>query len=307
MPICNFIQANNHRPCPVHCLGRDHCGVHTRIALELGPVRPGGCEHYMTGPYRWCHRDAIGGERLCRNHIGLRERQALGGVLHQAVVADRIAREDFQREIRGIDAAEQRARAVPPPPRPELQRLAEDRQNVHTAAVNRQTKEGEDRLLATPTDGRQVGLRILRVFSARAGTLRDVMYVMNDVNDWYSRTTIREPGDRLYGRLLEGLWALIDKQPHAVRGELITRLWQEMAESVGMCSEGHISRLINVMVGFDDNFNPPVSLGEVLQTKIAAIAAMDIPVTGKLSQARALMTELGLPASEQAPWLEALE
>ena len=307
MPICNFIQANNHRPCPVPCPGRDHCGVHTRPALELGPVRPGGCEHYMTNPYRWCHRDAIGGERLCQNHIALRERQALGGVLHQAAVADRIAREDFQREIRGIDAAEQRARAVPPPPRPELQRLAEDRQNVHTAAVNRQTKEGEDRLLATPTDGRQVGLRILRVFSARAGTLRDVMYVMNDVNDWYSRTTIREPGDRLYGRLLEGLWALIDKQPHAVRSELVTRLWQEMAESVGMCSEGHISRLINVMVGFDDNFNPPVSLGEVLQTKIAAIAAMDIPVTGKLSQARALMTELGLPASEQAPWLEALE
>jgi hypothetical protein len=133
------------------------------------------------------------------------------------------------------------------------------------------------------------------------------MYVMNDVNDWYSRSAIREPGDRLYGRLLEGLWALIDKQPHAVRGELITRLWEEMSESVGLCTEGHISRLVNVMVGFDDNFKPPVSLGEVLQAKIAAIAAMDIPVTGKLSQARAAMTELGLSASEQAPWLEALE
>jgi hypothetical protein len=61
------------------------------------------------------------------------------------------------------------------------------------------------------------------------------------------------------------------------------------------------------MVGFDDNFKPPVSMGEVLQAKIAAIAAMDIPTAGKLSQARAFMTEMGLPASEQAPWLEALE
>ena len=306
MPACNFIQANNHRPCPVNCLGRDHCGVHTRIALELGPVRPGGCEHYMTGPYRWCHRDTIGGERLCRNHIGLRERQALGGVLHQAVVADRIAREDFQREIRGIEAAEQRARNAVQP-RPELQRLAEDRQNVHTAAVNRQTRDGEDRLLTAPTDGRQVGLRILRMFAARAGTLHDVMFVMNDVNDWYSRTTIREPGDRLYGRLLEGLWALIDKQPPAVRSELITRLWEEMAESVGMCSEGHISRLINVMVGFDDNFNPPVSMGEVLQNKIASIATSNVSQDIKRIQARFFMTKLGLSSSEQAPWLEALE
>jgi hypothetical protein len=190
---------------------------------------------------------------------------------------------------------------------PDLQRLAEDRQNVHTAAVTRQTKAGEDRLLAETTDGRQVGLRILRVFSCRAGTLRDVMYVMIDVNDWYNRTTIRVPGDRLYGRLLEGLWALIDRQPKDVKNELFNRLWEEMSESVGLCTEGHISRLVNVMVGFDDNFKPPVSLGEVLQTKIAAIAAMDIPVTGKLSQARAAMTDLGLSASEQAPWLEALE
>ena len=118
---------------------------------------------------------------------------------------------------------------------------------------------------------------------------------------------IRVPGDRLYGRLLEGLWALIDSQPREVKSELITRLWEEMSESVGLCTEGHISRLVNVMVGFDDNFKPPVSLGEVLQTKIAAIAAMTIPTSGKLSQARAFMTDLGLPASEQAPWLEALE
>ena len=308
MPICNFIQANNHRACQVECGDHAHCGVHTRIALALGPVRPGGCEHYMTNPYHWCSRTVVPTHRLCPAHLARREREARADRgLREAIAAARVVEEDFRREIRGIEAAAQRARAVPPPPRPELQRLAEDRQNVHTAAVNRQTKEGEERLLATPTDGRQVGLRILRVFASRAGTLRDVMYVMNDVNDWYSRTTIREPGDRLYGRLLEGLWVLIDSQPSAVKSELINRLWQEMAESVNMCSEGHISRLINVMVGFDDSFKPPVSLGDVLQTKIAAIAAMDIPVTGKLSQARTLMTELGLSPSEQAPWLEALE
>ena len=314
MPICNFVQAINHRPCQVECGDHPHCGVHTRIALALGPVRPGGCEHYMTGPYRWCHRDAIGGDRLCRNHIGLRERQAVAGhVLHQAIAAARIVHEAFRGEIRvhnGIhvaDAAVGGGGEAPRRPVPELQRLAQDRQNVHTAAVNRQTKEGEERLLTTPTDGRQVGLRILRVFAARAGTLRDVMHVMNDVNEWYSRTTIREPGDRLYGRLLEGLWALIDNQPRHVKDELVLRLWEEMTESVGMCSEGHISRLINVMVGFDDNFKPPVSLGEVLQTKIAGIAAMNIPVTDKLSQARSLMTDLGVPSVEQTAWLEALE
>jgi hypothetical protein len=130
------------------------------------------------------------------------------------------------------------------------------------------------------------------------------MYVMNDVNDWYSRTTIREPGDRLYGRLLEGLWTLIDNQPRPVKDELINRLWQEMVESVGMCSEGHISRLVNVMVGFDDNFKPPVSLGEVLQNKIAAIAMSGAP--DMVIQAKSFMDSLGIPLAEQQPWLEAL-
>jgi len=302
MPICNFIQANTHQPCQVHCHDR-HCGVHTRPAEMLGPVRPGGCEHYSTRPYRWCTHNAVDGERLCVGHVARRDLDARERRIQQDARWDRMLVEQRQ-PARHVDILQRMAVAAIIP---DLQRLAQDSQNVHTAPVNRQTKEGEDRLLATTTDGRQVGLRILRAFSFRAGTLRDVMYVMNDVNDWYNRTTIRNPGDRLYGRLLEGLWALIDRQPQDVKAELIHRLWQEMVESVGMCSEGHIARLVNVMVGFDDNFKPPVSLGEVLQTKMAAIAALNIPVTGKLSQARELMTELGLSSGEQAAWLEALE
>ena len=269
----------------------------------LGPPRPGGCEHYRTGPYRWCTHNAVDGERLCRRHVDQRDFDARERRIQQDARWGLLA-EQRQQPARHVDILQRMAVAAVIP---DLQRLAQDSQNVHTPAVNRQTKAGEDRLLAVATDGRQVGLRILRVFSARAGVLRDVLYVMNDVNDWYNRTTIRVPGDRLYGRLLEGLWALIDSQPREVKSELITRLWEEMSESVGLCTEGHISRLVNVMVGFDDNFKPPVSLGEVLQTKIAAIAAMTIPTSGKLSQARAFMTDLGLPASEQAPWLEALE
>jgi hypothetical protein len=188
-----------------------------------------------------------------------------------------------------------------------LERIARDPQNIHTTAVVRHTNAGEEKLLAVRTDGRSVGLRVLRSFAARGGTLGGVLRVANDVEQWYNRGTCRTAGDRLYARCLEGLWTLIEQQPDKVRAELKARLWEEASESVGMCCEGHIARLVNVMAGFDESFRPRVSVGEAIQTKIAEIAKMGVPTEDKVALARAYLTELAISAEEQAPWLEALE
>jgi len=190
-----------------------------------------------------------------------------------------------------------------PAPGP-LGRIAADRQNVHTAAVVKQTNAGEAKLLAEPGDGKQVGLRIARVFAARMGNLPAFLRVLNDIDHWYQTPNCRQPGDRLYGKVLEGLYHTIMRQPEPVQKELFNRLWEEASESVGMCCEGHLSRLVNVMAGFDDAFKSSVSLGEALQSKMAAIAASG--AADAVEQAKAYMTELGMPAAEQAPWLEAL-
>jgi hypothetical protein len=60
-----------------------------------------------------------------------------------------------------------------------------------------------------------------------------------------------------------------------------------------------------VMVGFDDAFKPPVSTGEMLQNKMAAIAAKEVDTEIKQSEARDVFAELGIPVAEQAAWLEA--
>jgi hypothetical protein len=172
--------------------------------------------------------------------------------------------------------------------------------------VAKQTTEGEAKLLAVKGDSHQVGLRILRVFAARAGSLQQVMRVMNDIDHWYNQRNCRTMGDRLYAKVLEGLWHTIQAQPEAERVELLQRLWEEASESVGMCCEGHISRLVNVMVGFDSAFAPPVSQGEILQNKMAALAAMSVEADVRVAYARAFMNELGMPEGDQAPWLEAL-
>jgi len=64
-----------------------------------------------------------------------------------------------------------------------------------------------------------------------------------------------------------------------------------------MCCIGHINRLVNVLVGFDDSFKPQMSKGEILQNKFSEFAKMEDD-TEKYVQATALLAELGVIGEE---------
>jgi hypothetical protein len=102
------------------------------------------------------------------------------------------------------------------------------------------------------------------------------------------------------------LYELIRTIPNEeTRQELVKRAFEECSESVSMCCEGHLSRLCNVMVGFDDAFMPPVSTAEILQNKMGAISLLDISTEEKIEQAKKVLEELGVPSIEHEVWLEA--
>ena len=127
-----------------------------------------------------------------------------------------------------------------------------------------------------------------------------------DVNKWFNTDTCRQQGDKLYKHVLRGLVAYIGKvHDPETRQELWKRSWQECDEAVGMCCEGHISRLCNVLVGFDDAFKPPVSFAEILQAKMAAISIMDVSTEDKLQQANTFFNEYAIPQDQRQAWLDA--
>jgi hypothetical protein len=130
--------------------------------------------------------------------------------------------------------------------------------------------------------------------------------VANDVNRWFNTKDCRGVNDNLYRKLLRGLVAMISSESDDERKtELYRRLWEECLEATGMCCEGHISRLCNVLVGFDEAFQPPVPFGEILQSKMAAIAGLDVSEEEKRRQATAFFDEYATPAEERAAWLDA--
>lgn len=210
--------------------------------------------------------------------------------------------EELIMELQDVTAEEiaARHRAFPIEPvednRPELQRIADDRQNVHTGPVNQQTNTSLARLLETPIPPRQDTLKEIGRYTRKKR-------IQKDMEKWYSIESCRQDGDWLYKRALDGLWARVKTSEH--RDELTKRLVEEVTESVSMCCDGHIARLCNVLVGFDDMFVPQMSTGEALQQKLAAISMLDISVEAKVFEAWAVFEELAIPMEEREVWIDA--
>lgn len=196
----------------------------------------------------------------------------------------------------------------PPPPARELGRLARDTQNVHTRVVTDQTNTATDKLLAfkVPETQQTEKTMALAWLGGMNVSYNGFLRVASDVNRWFTTKDCRAPDDNLYRKLLRGLVAMIASEKDDERKtEMYRRLWEECVEATGMCCEGHISRLCNVLVGFDDAFQPPVAFGELLQSKMAAIAGLDVSEEEKRRQATAFFDEYATPAEERAAWLDA--
>lgn len=188
----------------------------------------------------------------------------------------------------------------------ELAALARDTQNVHTGVVNKQTRTSMNLMIsATVPKGQRTLDEILTawVMDLKIGAAMSEVY--KDMLYWADKNMIINDGDYLYRRALRGLWAKIKSYDYETRMELTKRLWEECNESVGMCAQGHLSRLANVLVGFDAQFKSPQSLKESLQEALAYISTLEEPVESKILKATQLMDELELPQEERQVWLDA--
>lgn len=248
--------------------------------------------------------------RLFREH-DVRVRIPLGPFEHIFV--------DYVAWVRGGRVGDRPNTALPDPVAPaaarapELGRIALDRQNVHTRIVSEQTNKIQAKLFEKGGDTNkrlsQFPKMAIATWLMKGWLSFDRLPDLSrDLHRFYSLKMVRQENDYLYRRMFNAAATIIKNEPDRERQmELTRRLCEECVESIGMCAEGHLTRLCNVFVGFDDAFQPPVAVGELLQQKIAAISTMDVPLEERLKQARAVFAELHIPDAEQAPWVEAIE
>jgi hypothetical protein len=203
---------------------------------------------------------------------------------------------------------------LPPVPRLDLtglRNIAADRQNVHTAAVSLQTNVLHAKLLEKGGDNnkRTTGPKIMIAHWLVAGylPLQYLSQLAADIHRFYSFESIRTPSDWLYRRLLNAAAVVIEKtEDDETTKELRKRLFQECFESIGMCTEGHLTRICNVFVGFDAAFVSPVPKGELIQQRMVAIVHSEGSTESKLEQAKLAFEELAVPVEDRTAWLEAI-
>jgi hypothetical protein len=269
--------------------------------VETAGVHPvGRCLHAIRerGGYLWCGNAPADGSAYCLHHL-------------ERFEGDRVAMEAIAAWVMRV--GDDGFAPVAVPPVPELGRIALDRQNVHTGVVNDRTNDGIARLCAVPVPESQDTRRnVLHAFLEQGVAYEEAMIVWRDVEQWWHTERCRvgaaDPPDQLYRRTLRGIVAYVGRvESVETRTEIYRRLYQEAHDSVGMCCDGHLARLVNVLVGFDDAFRPPVSQGEMIQNRIAAIAALEgVSVEERIRQANAFFDEIAYPGADRVAWIEVL-
>jgi hypothetical protein len=197
-------------------------------------------------------------------------------------------------------------KAVVVEPKKDLAAFADDKQNVHTRVVMKQMNDTIDSLKTVAVPKKQKTLdEILNCWvEAVPNVIHQIDSVYQDMSKWGNEKSVVEENDYLYRKTLRGVWAKIKTYEGDIRIELIKRLWEECYESVGMCAQGHLTRLANVMVGFDSEAVTLISPMEDFQNKMAALAASSLE--DKISEAQKLMDAVNMPSQDRGNWLEAL-
>jgi hypothetical protein len=194
-----------------------------------------------------------------------------------------------------------------------LGRLALDPQNIHTAQVTEQMRKGLVKLIAADpgavTIKGQPSTRNKIWYAFEKDNLHknkvaNLNAVKTDINSMWARS--RAERECKYHKALRGLWEIISKKTGDEHTELVKRLWEECLESVGMCTQGHLARLTNVLVGYDEDFNYEESASEILQRRMAEISAMDVEHDEQVRLARSLLAELKVPVEKHEEWISAL-
>lgn len=186
----------------------------------------------------------------------------------------------------------------PPAPRPAIQQFVNDNQNVHRSDtvkyienVFRQLKK-----IGVPETQRTLGEILVHCVDMKPEAQVQMVKMYHAGDPIYEHK-------RAYPRALDAVWAFISR--HENKNELYGRLSQEMNDNIGMCAQGNLSRICNVLCGYIEGFQPPVAQGILVQNKMAAIA--NDSEGNKIERAKAALRELMVPESDWAPWIEAFE
>jgi hypothetical protein len=201
------------------------------------------------------------------------------------------------------DAIDRQVRAQPVANN-ELARMANDNQNVHRAVVVEKVKETVERVLQIPVppDYQTETLKTSGEIILECKLTKRSAWQM--MAKYCSEENIYEMGPGIYARVLNSVWQYIKASPDAV--DLKKILAAEMEDNVGMCAQGNLSRLCNILSGYLDGLVVETkSRNEIMGERLAALMAID-DIDERLFNGIEILREYEIHADQHHAWLAPL-
>jgi len=139
----------------------------------------------------------------------------------------------------------------------ELGRLATDNQSVHTSAVVGNVYANLRKLFNSQEEVSEYEINSMGLFceimTACSGMTDEAKKTFSE--KYFTKEKIYDiPDDRIYAKTLLAVWKFIKNSPH--KEDLVAILKQELTDNIGMCAQGNLTRLLNVLNGYLDGMEP---------------------------------------------------
>ena len=199
-----------------------------------------------------------------------------------------------------------RAMALPAVQQQQLARIANDNQNVHTQIVVEQTKKNVQEILKIPVP--EIYKWQTKRLSMTYKTI--IMFChLTPKSAWQfssmycSDATIYDLEPGIFGKVVDGVWQFIDKSPD--KQDLKKILAAELRDNIGMCAQGNLSRICNVLQGYLEGIGQKESISEILGREFPKLMELENLVERE-ARGAAILRENQVPEGEWENWLEPL-
>jgi len=198
-----------------------------------------------------------------------------------------------------------RARRPAAPPA-ELQQFVADNQNVHRAATVKMVTDVIEKVLKIEVP-KPYQWNLRRLSKTPGCIITDCKLTipagMAMMEKYSKPDNIYELGNGIYGRVLDRVWQFISKSDD--KESLCAILRSELQDNVGMCMQGNLSRLCNVLSGYLDDIKIAETPAERLGREFPKLMEIG-DESERLRRARDILKEVGLPVAEWSAWTDAL-
>lgn len=188
----------------------------------------------------------------------------------------------------------------------ELENFAADKQNVHTTKAVEQTKKIVNTVLkiAVPEGYRwdkHICSKTPGEMIMECKLSQNAAWMM--ISQYAQPTSIYDMGEGIYGKVLDSMWQFVKTHPEKESLMAIIRI--ELQDNVGMCAQGNLTRICNILAGYLEGIGSQESLAERLGRLLPPLKEISNRDERHI-RALDILKENGVPDVEWDSWLDAV-